>query len=122
MNSRKLRKLTTILLAFTLLFLVGCTETEQAAETDGAYVEGTIAGEELGTAYAADAIFSLNSCAADGFNPYTTKNDDNRLVDELVYENSLRLTTILILPRASSRTGRARKTAPTGTSPSIPAS
>lgn len=87
MNLSKLKKLTTILLVLAFLLLAGCSGAAEEAEAEGDYVEGTIAGEELGTTYAADDVFSLNSCAAAGFNPYTTKNSDNRLLDGLVYEN-----------------------------------
>ena len=36
---------------------------------------------------AADDVFSLNTSAADGYNPYVTSNADNQLADQLVYEN-----------------------------------
>lgn len=85
MNSREKWKSAAVL-ALTLSLLSGCAAAKP--ETTGEeYVQGTIAGTEMGTAYAADDIFSLKACAEDGFNPYTTKNTDNRLLDQLVYEN-----------------------------------
>lgn len=84
MKRHKGKALAALLALLTLLS--GCGSGGTAAG-DPTYVEGTIAGTELGTAAAADKVFSLNSKAADGFNPYTTKNADNRTADQLVYEN-----------------------------------
>ncbi len=81
-----------ILIALALaaaLLLSGCGST--ASSGDDEYVEGYIAGEELTAVSGADKVFSLNSHADAGFNPYTTKDQDNWLVCELVYENIVNL-------------------------------
>ncbi|HBD86001.1 MAG TPA: hypothetical protein DC001_01075, partial [Clostridiales bacterium] len=86
MDLRKFKKFGAVLIAAALAASAGCADT--AGESQGEdYVEGTLAGTELGASYAADDVFSLNSRAEDGFNPYTTVNSDNRLVGQLVYEN-----------------------------------
>lgn len=72
-------------LASALLLLSACGGGGGEKEED--YVKGHIDGQDLATGYAADDVFSLNSRAEDGFNPYVTTNTDNRLADQLVYEN-----------------------------------
>lgn len=84
MSYSRFRALTVLLLA-ALVLLSGCTETKQTGGDD--YVEGHIVGEEIKAASQADDIFSLNSVPSAGFNPYTTEDEANRLVCELVYEN-----------------------------------
>ena len=59
----------------------------QTTQSEGEYIEGHLAGTDVAAGAAADSVFSLNSKAADGFNPYVTTNTDNRLADRLVYEN-----------------------------------
>lgn len=82
------KKITTLLLAAALTLLAGCGGTAGTDTQSGDdYVEGQIAGTEARLTYAADSVFSLNSDAESGFNPYTTSSADNRLADQLVYEN-----------------------------------
>jgi peptide/nickel transport system substrate-binding protein len=86
MNLRKIRKLTAIVLAFSFALLTGCA-SQSADQTNGSdYVQGTIAGTERAHPMPRRRLFP-EFCAADGFNPYTTQNSDNQLVDQLVYEN-----------------------------------
>ena len=69
--------------------LTACGADDDTDQDD--YVQGELAGTEIGVSSAVDSVFSLNSCADDGFNPYVTLNADNLLVDQLVYENVFEL-------------------------------
>lgn len=85
MTSSKLKRYICLVLALSILLLSGCGQTGTPGEDE--YVRGEIPGEDLSVGYAVDKIFSLNSHAADGFNPYTATEQDNWLVGSLVYEN-----------------------------------
>lgn len=87
MFSRKTINIIAVALACCLLTACGTIGSEVGDD----YVEGEIAGTEIGVSSAADSVFSLNSYATDGFNPYVTQNADNLLVGQLAYENVFEL-------------------------------
>lgn len=84
MKKTFIKRMTALLLVISLAALSACGGDAAAESTADV---GQSGGKELTAAAGADNVFSLNSCAADGFNPYVTKNSDNMLVDQLVYDN-----------------------------------
>ncbi|MEG1632903.1 MAG: ABC transporter substrate-binding protein [Oscillospiraceae bacterium] len=80
------RYISALLAAVLLLSLAACGKKDPPADGED-YVQGELAGTEVGSVHAADSIFSLNTRAKEGFNPYVTKSTDNQLLCQLVYEN-----------------------------------
>ncbi len=75
-----------MLCVISILAMTACGAQEEEQEREQ-YVEGTLAGVELGTSFDSTDTFALNGDDELGYNPYVTVNVDNRVVAQLVYEN-----------------------------------